>query len=241
MAHESIVLGGGCFWCLEAVFAEVDGVLRVESGYAGGVTPFPDFEAVCSGRTGHAEVVRVAFDPERVALEQLLAIFFGVHDPTTPNRQGHDVGSQYRSIILVADERQAGIAHAVIDDLTERQVFEDPVVTEVTWLRSSLSDPLADMSPKVALDAGSIGLPTGLRTGLPSGSPTEMPTELPTELATELATELPTRSLTAFYPAEGFHHRYFERHPDQGYCRAVISPRVAAFRRAFASSRRGFA
>lgn len=229
MAHETIVLGGGCFWCLEAVFAEVDGVLRVESGYAGGVTPFPDFEAVCSGRTGHAEVVRIAFDPERVALERLLAIFFGIHDPTTPNRQGHDVGSQYRSIILVADERQAAVAHAVIDELTERQVFEDPVVTEVTWLRPSLSDPLPDTSMKVSPDAGLIGLPTGLATGLPSGSPTELPIELP------------TRSLTTFYPAEGFHHRYFERHPDQGYCRAVISPRVAAFRRAFASSRRGFA
>ncbi|MET0507810.1 MAG: peptide-methionine (S)-S-oxide reductase MsrA [Burkholderiaceae bacterium] len=177
MKCESIVVGGGCFWCLEAVFLEVDGVVEVESGYAGGSVANPDYDSVCSGRTGHAEVVRLVFDSDRLPLADLLAIFFAIHDPTTPDRQGHDVGSQYRSIILTANESQRDTARQVIAALVASDGFDDPLVTEV-----------------VPLDA--------------------------------------------FYPAEADHRRYYEQHPAQGYCRAVIAPKLSAFRREFAARRR---
>lgn len=130
------VLGGGCFWCLEAVFAEVTGVLAVEPGYAGGHTDQPDYRAVCGGETGHAEVVRVTFDPATISFEEILLIFFGVHDPTTRNRQGSDVGTQYRSIVLYAGQSQRDAVERVIGDLERDQVFDRPILTEVVPLQT---------------------------------------------------------------------------------------------------------
>ena len=131
---STAVLGGGCFWCVEAVFEEVDGVIDVVSGYAGGHTDRPDYRAVTSGQTGHAEVVKITFDPETISYEQILLVFFGVHDPTTPDRQGPDVGPQYRSIVLYADQRQRTAVERVIDDLERARVFDRPIVTEVAPL-----------------------------------------------------------------------------------------------------------
>ena len=112
-AHETAVLGGGCFWCLDAVFRELDGVTGVESGYAGGTTEHPDYHAACSGTTGHAEVVRVTFDPSVLSYRDLLAVFFAIHDPTTRNRQGHDIGTQYRSAIFAQTPEQRRIAETL--------------------------------------------------------------------------------------------------------------------------------
>ncbi len=128
---ETAVVGGGCFWCIEAVFEEVAGVQDAESGYAGGHVPDPDYHAVCSGETGHAEVVKITYDPAVISYQEILLIFFGVHDPTTLNRQGADVGTQYRSIILTADAAQKAAAETVIGDLERDQVFDRPIVTEV--------------------------------------------------------------------------------------------------------------
>ncbi len=125
-------LGGGCFWCLEAVFEELEGVEDVISGYAGGVEKNPDYRSVCAGLTGHAEVVQIRFDSSRVAFEEILAVFFGTHDPTTLDRQGADVGSQYRSIILYHDSSQREAAESMIAQLEEGKVFDRPIVTEVT-------------------------------------------------------------------------------------------------------------
>ena len=131
---EVITLGGGCFWCTEAVYLDVDGVTRVESGYAGGHVNNPTYEAVCTGDTGHAEVVQVNFDRSRISLSDILSIFFTIHDPTTLNRQGHDVGSQYRSVIFHHDKAQEAVARRFIDSLTRDKVFRDPIVTEVSPL-----------------------------------------------------------------------------------------------------------
>ena len=131
---EVAVLGGGCFWCIEAVFEEVAGVHDAESGYAGGHVVDPDYHAVCSGETGHAEVVKITYDPDVISYEEILLVFFGVHDPTTPDRQGADVGTQYRSIILTADAAQKAAAEKVIGDLERDQVFDRPIVTEVEGL-----------------------------------------------------------------------------------------------------------
>lgn len=128
---ETIVLAGGCFWCTEAVFVRVKGVLDVESGYSNGHVPQPSYEAVCSGQTGHAEVVKLAFDPAVIGLRQLLHIFFAIHDPTTPNRQGHDVGTQYRSGIYCTTPEQERVARHVIAELQAEDVFDAPIVTEV--------------------------------------------------------------------------------------------------------------
>ena len=128
---EVAVLGGGCFWCLEAVFQEIDGVRSVQSGYCGGTLDKPDYRRVCDGDTGHAEVVRVVFDPARVGYRDLLEVFFGIHDPTTPNRQGHDVGTQYRSVIFAQDEAQRQVAQALIDEMAFEGVFDAPIVTEL--------------------------------------------------------------------------------------------------------------
>ena len=124
-------LGGGCFWCLEAVYQEVDGVESVVSGYAGGDVPNPTYRQVCNGTTGHAEVTQITFDPDVVQYRDLLEIFFTIHNPTTKDRQGPDVGEQYRSIILYHDEEQKATADAVIDALESDNVFGDPIVTEV--------------------------------------------------------------------------------------------------------------
>lgn len=126
--------GGGCFWCLEPVFADLDGVVSVECGYSNGHTPNPSYEQVCEGQTGYAEVVRISFDPQRVSFRTLLGVFFSIHDPTTLNRQGNDVGSQYRSGIYTHHDEQAFEAGEVIGELTQEQVFDRPIVTEVAPL-----------------------------------------------------------------------------------------------------------
>jgi peptide-methionine (S)-S-oxide reductase len=172
--RQVAILAGGCFWCLEAVYLDVEGVLSVESGYCGGKTVDPDYDSVCSGRTGHAEAVRLEFDADRISFRDLLGIFYGIHDPTTVDRQGNDVGSQYRSAIFPLDEAQREEAEAFIAHLEDEQVFDAPIVTRI-----------------------------------------ESPGQ--------------------WYPAESYHQRYFERNPHQGYCMAIVAPKVAKFRRAFAS------
>lgn len=172
--REVAVLGGGCFWCLEAVFDGLSGVDSVESGYAGGRDPDPGYEAVCSGQTGHAEVVRVTFDPDVLTFRELLAVFFAIHDPTTLNRQGNDVGTQYRSVIFCQSTGQEAEAHRVIADLTRQGAYVAPIVTEVA-------------------------------------------------------------AAAPFYEAEAYHQEFFERNPRQPYCMAVVSPKVAKFRKVFAS------
>lgn len=167
---ELATLAGGCFWCLEAVFQDLKGVRRVVSGYAGGTVPDPSYEAVCSGRTGHAEVVQVTFDPDELAYRDLLAVFFGIHDPTTLNRQGPDVGTQYRSATFFHSPEQERVARELIAELERQGIWDAPIVTEVAPLQ-------------------------------------------------------------VFYPAESYHQDYFRRNPGQGYCRAVIAPKVARFRK----------
>ncbi len=169
MNDQTAVFGGGCFWCLEAVFRRLRGVRQVVSGYAGGRRPQPTYDQVCTGATGHAEVVQVTFDPAEISYGQLLEVFFAFHDPTTLNRQGPDVGTQYRSVILTADDAQAAEARRVLDALERDGTFDAPVVTEI-------------------------------------------------------------RPLETFWPAEEYHQRYFERHPDRGYCAALIAPKVASLR-----------
>jgi peptide-methionine (S)-S-oxide reductase len=162
-------LAGGCFWCLEAVYLELKGVLEVESGYAGGNVANPTYRQVCSDTTGHAEVVKITFDPTIISYRELLEVFFTIHDPTTPNRQGADIGSQYRSVIFYHNPEQEAIARQVIEEIEAEQLWSGPVVTEVT-------------------------------------------------------------PLSAYYPAEAYHQNYFANNPAQGYCRAVIAPKVAKFR-----------
>ena len=177
MRTEVAVLGGGCFWCLEAVYLDVEGVQAVESGYAGGSVVDPSYEQVCNGDTGHAEVVKVSFDADTISFREILGIFFGIHDPTTLNRQGADIGTQYRSVIFFVDDTQRAQAQALIDELVRGDIFDRPIVTQLA--------PLPD-----------------------------------------------------YYPAEAYHQRYFERHPYQGYCMAVVGPKVAKFRKQFASKLR---
>lgn len=161
--YEMVTLGGGCFWCLEAVFKRTDGVTGVTPGYAGGRAAAPSYEEVCAGSTGHAEVVQVSYDPAVIACDALLRLFFKAHDPTTLNRQGADVGTQYRSIVLFDDEKQRATAEAV-----KREVASScsrPIVTEIIPLET-------------------------------------------------------------FYPAEEYHHDYFDKNPTAGYCRVVIAPKL---------------
>ena len=172
-AVETAILGGGCFWCLEAVFDELDGVVSVESGYAGGTPPNPTYEAVCSGRTGHAEVVRVTYDPSRLSFRDLLTVFFTIHDPTTKDRQGADVGPQYRSVIFYHSDEQRRTAEAVMREIAEAGIWDAPLVTELV-------------------------------------------------------------PYTEFWSAEPEHQNYFALNPWSGYCRAVIAPKVAKFRKNFA-------
>ena len=132
--YETATFAGGCFWCLEAVFEQLEGVERVTSGYAGGTMDAPTYEQVCSGRTGHAEVVQVTFDPQVISYRDLLEIFFAFHDPTTMNRQGHDVGTQYRSAIFHESPEQKAAAEQVIAALSSESVFGAPIVTQVAPL-----------------------------------------------------------------------------------------------------------
>ncbi|MFB3776502.1 MAG: peptide-methionine (S)-S-oxide reductase MsrA [Bryobacteraceae bacterium] len=128
---EVATLGGGCFWCVEAIYARLQGVVSVESGYMGGCIPSPTYQQVCTDTTGHAEVVQIQFDPAVISFRQILEVFFSVHDPTTLNRQGEDVGSQYRSVIFYHSAGQERTAREVIRELTERRTFRWPIVTEV--------------------------------------------------------------------------------------------------------------
>jgi peptide-methionine (S)-S-oxide reductase len=129
---QKITLGGGCFWCLEAIFNDIEGVVEVVSGYAGGMVEQPTYEAVCSGTTGHAEVIEVSYDSNVISLSQLYTVFFMMHDPTTRNRQGADVGAQYRSIILYRNEEQREEAEKIINELMRQGIWGDPIVTELS-------------------------------------------------------------------------------------------------------------
>jgi len=160
---ETLVLGGGCFWCTEAAYDLLPGVKSVVSGYAGGTTMNPTYQEVCSETTGHAEVIRIKFDPDKVSLREVLGYFWEIHDPTTLNRQGTDVGTSYRSIILYANEEQRLAAEA--SKQAAQATFRDPIVTEIVPLKK-------------------------------------------------------------FWPAEDYHQNYFEKNPSQGYCRAVIAPKI---------------
>jgi peptide-methionine (S)-S-oxide reductase len=133
---EVATLGGGCFWCLEAVYRDVRGVQKVVSGYAGGQVPNPSYDQVCSGRTGHAEVVQITFDPTLVTFRELLDVFFTIHDPTTPNRQGADVGTQYRSIVLYHSPEQQRVAQAAIAEVGAAGIWNAPIVTQVEPLQA---------------------------------------------------------------------------------------------------------
>jgi peptide-methionine (S)-S-oxide reductase len=170
---EVATLAGGCFWCLEAVFDELKGVESVESGYSGGHVQGPSYAQVCDGDTGHAEVVQVTFDPQVLSYKDLLTVFFTIHDPTTLNRQGNDVGTQYRSAIFYHDEAQKQVAETVIGEITAADLWDHPIVTELTLFDK-------------------------------------------------------------FYMAEDYHQEYFKNNPFQGYCRAIIAPKVAKFRHKFA-------
>jgi peptide-methionine (S)-S-oxide reductase len=170
--REIATLAGGCFWCLEAAFQDLKGVDKVESGYAGGHVPNPTYEQVCGGATGHAEVVQISFDPAVVSFRDLLHVFFTIHDPTTLNRQGGDVGTQYRSAVFYHTPEQRAETEKVIRELEAEHVWDDAIVTEV-------------------------------------------------------------KPLEAFYPAEEYHRDYYRRNPNQGYCRAVIAPKVAKVRKLY--------
>jgi peptide-methionine (S)-S-oxide reductase len=176
--REQATFAGGCFWCVEAVFDELRGVERVESGYAGGHVPNPTYQQVCTGTTGHAEVVRVTYDPNVVAYRDLLGVFFSTHDPTQLNRQGADVGTQYRSAVFYHTPEQRETAREVIAELEAQRVWDAPVVTTL-------------------------------------------------------------EPLTEFYPAEEYHRDYYRRNPGQGYCRAVIAPKVAKFRKQYLERLKG--
>jgi peptide-methionine (S)-S-oxide reductase len=131
---EGATLAGGCFWCLEAIFKEVDGVEKVTSGYTGGTTTNPTYQEVCTGTTGHAEAVQLAFNPGKISYREILQIFFSMHDPTTANRQGGDVGTQYRSAIFYHDDRQRATAEALVRELNGTQLWKKPIVTQIVPL-----------------------------------------------------------------------------------------------------------
>lgn len=128
---ETATLGGGCFWCLEAVYDEMEGIISVESGYMGGMKPNPTYQEVCGGRTGHVEVTQLTFDPGVTSFEEILHVFFAIHDPTTRDRQGNDVGSQYRSVIFYHAPEQEATAERVIRELNAQKIFDGPIVTDV--------------------------------------------------------------------------------------------------------------
>jgi peptide-methionine (S)-S-oxide reductase len=176
--HETATLAGGCFWCLEAVFEKIEGVERVVSGYTGGSAVNPTYRQVCTGATGHAEVVQVIYDPGKISYKEILELFFAFHDPTTRDRQGADVGTQYRSAIFYDSPQQQAQALETIARLNAEGVFNSPIVTEVV-------------------------------------------------------------PLTQFYPAEDYHQGYFAQNPEQPYCQAAISPKMAKLRKHFADRMKG--
>jgi peptide-methionine (S)-S-oxide reductase len=170
---EVATVGGGCFWCVEAAYRELKGVVSAVSGYAGGRSEHPTYEEVCSGTSGHIEVVQVTFDPDVVSYREILEVLFLVHDPTSMDRQGADVGEQYRSVVFTHGEEQERVARGLIAELEAEKVYDRPIVTKV------------QPAPR-------------------------------------------------FWPAEEHHQDYFARNPYQGYCMAVIRPKMAKFRKAYA-------
>ncbi|TAJ14743.1 peptide-methionine (S)-S-oxide reductase [Marinilabiliaceae bacterium JC017] len=169
---ETATFGGGCFWCTEAFFSELKGVHKVRSGYSGGEIENPTYREVCTGQTGHAEVIQIEYDVSVIGFTELLEVFFATHDPTSLNRQGADVGTQYRSVILYHSEKQKEIAQKVILELNGARVFEKPIVTEVA-------------------------------------------------------------PFDVFYEAEDYHQDYFKNNANQPYCRVVIKPKLAKFRKVY--------
>ena len=135
-SYDTIILGGGCFWCVEAVYQKLAGVVNVESGYSGGTVKNPSYEQVCTGLTGHAEVVRVVYDKTKTSLDEILKVFFTVHDPTSLNRQGDDIGTQYRSVIFYRNENQLKTARSIIDDLNNNHVYNRPIVTQLEQFKN---------------------------------------------------------------------------------------------------------
>lgn len=135
---EQATLGGGCFWCTEAVFNQLKGIEKCESGYSGAddADPNPNYDKVCTGRSGHTEVIRLHFDPETISFRKILAVFFAIHDPTTLNQQGNDIGPQYRSVVYYHDEQQKQVAEKFIEDLTTRKIFKNPIVTAIDPLKN---------------------------------------------------------------------------------------------------------
>ena len=133
---EQATLGGGCFWCLEAIYIDLKGILKVDPGYSGGNLPDPDYQSICEGNTGHAEVVQLTFDPGIISYKEILKFFFGFHDPTTIDRQGSDVGSHYRSVIFTHSEGQKTVAEEIIEQLEREGIWSDPIVTQVTALKT---------------------------------------------------------------------------------------------------------
>ena len=170
--NQVAVFGGGCFWCTEAVFDELRGVHSVLSGYAGGKNQNPTYEQVCMGNTGHAEVIKIEFDPAQVSFRDLMTVFFATHDPTTLNRQGNDSGTQYRSAIFYADEEQKTAAAAFMKELDDAKTFKNSIVTTL-------------------------------------------------------------EPLTEFYPAEGYHQKFFANNPFQGYCQYMIPPKLTKLHKQF--------
>ncbi|MCL9812104.1 peptide-methionine (S)-S-oxide reductase MsrA [Natranaeroarchaeum aerophilus] len=171
LAHAT--LGGGCFWCTEAAFKELDGVESVTSGYAGGHVENPSYRAVCQGTTGHAEVIQIAYDPDTISYVDLLEVFFTIHNPTTKDREGPDVGSQYRSIVLYHDEKQRELVEDFVYELDQSDAYDDEIVTEIERLET-------------------------------------------------------------FYGAEAKHQDYFEKNPQDAYCRMHAGPKVEKVRKQFA-------
>ena len=171
---ETITLGGGCFWCTEAVYVKVRGVTDVESGYSNGQVNRPSYDDVCTGRTGCNEVIKLEYDPAQITVGEILEIFFVVHDATTLNRQGNDSGTQYRSGIYYSSDEQKQVANDMIRQMSQDKLFDRPIVTEVTQLAN-------------------------------------------------------------YWPAEDYHQDFFAKNPNQGYCVAVAGPKVAKFRKTFAS------
>jgi peptide-methionine (S)-S-oxide reductase len=166
--------GNGCFWCTEAIFQQLKGVKTVLPGYTGGAIKNPSYEAVCTGTTGHAEAIQITYDPKVISYRELLDVFFYTHDPTTLNRQGNDVGTQYRSAIFYHNEEQKNTAEKMISQLTSEKVFDDPIVTEIT-------------------------------------------------------------EMDIFYEAEDYHKNYYNNNKNQGYCRAVINPKLDKFVKKYSS------
>jgi len=172
--QQTATLAGGCFWCIEGALSQVQGIISAVSGYMGGESDLPSYEEVCSGKTGHAEVVQLTFDPALISYQEILEIFFTLHDPTQLNRQGNDVGTQYRSAIFYHDQEQQNIAKMIIQEMLEEKAFDQPIVTQVS-------------------------------------------------------------TAVVFHSGEDYHQDYFKNNPENQYCQAVVSPKLAKFRKTFIS------